>query len=49
MRLIFCCVFDVTSKVDLNLGKNLVKFYVWNIALYGAERRKLRKPDHKYV
>ena len=31
MRLIFCCVLDVTSKLDLNLRKKLVKFYIWNI------------------
>ena len=26
-----------TSKLDLNLRKKLVKCYVWNMALYGAE------------
>ena len=26
-----------TSKLDLNLGKKLVKCYVWSMALYGAE------------
>jgi hypothetical protein len=25
------------SKLDLNLGKKLVKCYIWNIAFYGAE------------
>ena len=30
-----------TSKVDLNLGKKLIKFYIWNIALCGAETRTL--------
>jgi hypothetical protein len=24
------------SKLDLNLRKKLVKFYVWGMALYGA-------------
>jgi hypothetical protein len=26
-----------TSKLDLSLRRKLVKFYVWSIALYGAE------------
>jgi hypothetical protein len=26
-----------TSKLDLNLRKQLVKCYIWNITLYGAE------------
>jgi hypothetical protein len=26
-----------TSTLDLELGKKLVKCYVWSIALYGAE------------
>jgi hypothetical protein len=26
-----------TSKLDLNLRKKLVMFYIWSIALYGAE------------
>jgi hypothetical protein len=26
-----------TSKLDLNLRKKLVKCYIWNTALYGAE------------
>jgi hypothetical protein len=26
-----------TSKLDLNLGKKLVKCYIWSISLYGAE------------
>jgi len=43
------CILDVTNILDLNLRKKLVKFYVCNIAFYGAERRTLRKPDHKYV
>jgi hypothetical protein len=32
-----------TSKLDLNLGKKLVKCYIWSIALYGAETWTLRK------
>jgi hypothetical protein len=27
----------VTNKMDLELGKKLVKCYVWSIAVYGAE------------
>jgi hypothetical protein len=26
-----------TSTLDLELGKKLVKCYIWSIALYGAE------------
>jgi hypothetical protein len=26
-----------TSTLDLNLGKKLVKCYIWSVALYGAE------------
>ena len=29
-----------TSKLDLNLRKKLVKYYIWSIALYGAEERQ---------
>jgi hypothetical protein len=38
-----------TSKLDLNLGKNLVKCYTWNVAFYGAETWTLRKVDQKYL
>jgi hypothetical protein len=38
-----------TSKLDLNLRKKLVKCYIWNIALYGAETWTLRKVDQKYL
>jgi hypothetical protein len=38
-----------TSKLDLNLRKKLVKFYIWSIALYGAEMWTLRKVDQKYL
>jgi hypothetical protein len=34
-----------TSKLELNLRKKLVKFYIWSIALYGAETWTLRKVD----
>jgi hypothetical protein len=26
-----------TSEMDLELGKNLVKVYIWSVALFGAE------------
>jgi hypothetical protein len=38
-----------TSKLDLNLGKKLVKCYIWNIALSGAETWTLGKVDQKYL
>jgi hypothetical protein len=38
-----------TSKLDLNLRNKLVKFYIWSIALYGAETWALRKVDQKYL
>jgi hypothetical protein len=38
-----------TSKLDLNLGKKLVKSYIWSIALYDAETWTLRKVDQKYL
>jgi hypothetical protein len=33
----------LTSKWDLNSRKKLVKYYIWNIALYGAAAWTLRK------
>ena len=36
-----------TSKLDLNLRKKLVKCYIWNMALYGAETWTLRPADQK--
>jgi hypothetical protein len=38
-----------TSKLDSYLRKELAKYYVKIIALYGAETRTLRKVDKKYV
>jgi len=38
-----------TSKLDLNLRKKLVKCYIWNMALYGAETWTLRTADQKYL
>ena len=37
-----------TSKLDLNLGKRLVRCCVWSIALYGAETWALRATDWKH-
>jgi hypothetical protein len=39
----------VTSKLDLNLRKKLVKCYNWSIAFYCAETWTLRKTDQKYL
>jgi hypothetical protein len=38
-----------TSKLDLNLKKKLVKYYIWSMALYGAETWTLRAADQKYL
>jgi hypothetical protein len=38
-----------TSKLYLEQKKELVKCYVWNIALCGSETWILRKLDQKYV
>jgi len=38
-----------TSKLDLELRKKLVKFYIWSIALYGAETLTLRAVDQKHL
>jgi hypothetical protein len=37
------------SKLDLNLRKKVLKYYIWSIALYGAETWTLRKVDQKYL
>jgi hypothetical protein len=34
-----------TSRLGLNLRNKLVKCYIWDIALYGAESWSLRKED----
>jgi hypothetical protein len=34
-----------TSKIDLELRKELVKCYIWSVALYGAETLTLRLVD----
>ena len=39
----------LTSKLDLNLRKKLVKCYIWSMAFYGAETWVLRAADQKYL
>ena len=39
----------LTSKLDLNLRKKLVKCYIWSMALYGAETWALRVADQKHL
>jgi len=39
----------LTSTLDLELRKKLVKCYVWSIVLYGAETWTLRAVDHKHL
>jgi hypothetical protein len=39
----------LTSKLDLELRKKLVKCYIWSIASYGAETWTLQKLDQKYL
>jgi hypothetical protein len=38
-----------TVKLDLSFRKELVRCYIWNIALYGVETWTLRKVDQKYT
>jgi hypothetical protein len=38
-----------TTTLDLELRKKLVKCYVWNIALHGAETWTLRAVDQKHL
>jgi len=37
----------LASKLVLNLRKNVVKWYIWNIDVNGAETLTLRKADQK--
>ena len=39
----------LTSKLNLNLRKKLVKCYIWSMAFYGAETWMLRAADQKYL
>jgi hypothetical protein len=40
-----------TGKLDVNLRKQLLMFYIWSLALrvYGAENWALRRVDQKYL
>ena len=38
-----------TSTFNLNLRKKLVKWYIWSMALYGAETWTLRAAGQKYL
>jgi hypothetical protein len=38
-----------TDTLDWELRKKLVKCYIWNIALYGAETWTLRAVDQKHL
>jgi len=39
----------LTSKLNIELNKKLVRCYVWSIALYGSETWTLRKLEWKYL
>ena len=39
----------LSSTLDLELRKKLVKCYIWSIALYGAENWTLRTVDQKHL
>jgi hypothetical protein len=38
-----------TSTLDLKLRKKLVKYYIWSMALYGAETWTIRAVDPKHT
>ena len=39
----------LTSKLNIELRKKLVRCYVWGIALFGSETWTLRKLEQKYL
>jgi hypothetical protein len=39
----------LTGKIDLELRKKPVKFYIWSIAVYGAKTWTLRAVDQKHL
>ena len=39
----------ICKTLDLELRKELVKCYIWSIALYGAETWKIRAVDQKHL
>jgi hypothetical protein len=38
-----------TSIMDLEQRNNLVKCYIWSVALYGVETWPIRAVDHKHL
>ena len=42
-------IITLTSKLNTELKKKLVRCYVWSIALYGSETWTLRKLKQKYL
>jgi hypothetical protein len=38
-----------TGTLDLEMRKKLVKYYIWNIAVYGAESWMLRALDQEHL
>jgi hypothetical protein len=39
----------LTCKLNIDLKKKLVRYYVWSIALYGSETWTIRKLERKYL
>jgi hypothetical protein len=39
----------LTSKLNIELKKKLLRCYVWSIALYGSDTWTLRKLERKYL
>jgi hypothetical protein len=39
----------LTSKLNIELKKKMVRCYVWSIALYGSETWTIRKLECKYL
>ena len=37
------------SKLNIELGKKLVRCYIWSVALYASETWTLRKLEQKYL
>jgi hypothetical protein len=38
-----------TSKLNIEIRKKLIRYYVWSIALYGSETWTLRNLKRKYL
>ena len=39
----------LTSKLNIELKKKLIRYYVWSTALYGSDTWTLRKLECKYL